>query len=218
MSMQNTTPGKRPAQTGMKPSGSIKRDINLMPANETSEKLARNGTIALAVFVGLLIAAYFAIVMPSITLKALQDKAANAQNQAKQLESAETQFNDKTAQLKVLRQVVAFLENADSAYREPQDINAELERACPQGIMLTGFTMNATGMTIDGFADSDTTVAQFIVNLKTAFPQFESATLAFTKQATDTENKQWIRQFELTVPEPAPLPTATATTEGGAAK
>jgi Tfp pilus assembly protein PilN len=218
MSMQNTNPGKRPAQPAAKSSGSIKRDINLMPANETSEKIARNGTIALAVFIGLLIAAYFAIAMPWMTLKALQSKAENAQNEVKQLESAETEFNAKVAQLKVVQQVVAFLENTDSAYREPRDINVELERACPKGIMLTGFTMNTTGMTIDGFADSDTTVAQFIVNLKTAFPQFEPAMLAYTKQATDTEGKQWIRQFELTVPESAPLPAATATTEGGAVK
>ena len=80
--LQNpNTISRRGAAAARRVPGNLKRDINLLPANENSEKIAHWGTLALAVLMGALLLTYFAILLPGSHLSDLQNQADSLDSQ-----------------------------------------------------------------------------------------------------------------------------------------
>lgn len=200
----------------VKMTGALKRDINLMPANESSAKLARRGAVALGVFVGLLIVAYFAILTPALALKALQEQTAAAENRAALLQSVQADSLAKQAERDKKAQILAYVSGMTTEYAPPSDIMAKLERACPGAIVLTSFNLDVSGMTIDGYAGNDKEVAEFLVNLGAAFPQYAEVALVYTKDAAQDARTAMKRQFQVSakIAAPSATPAETAAPAG----
>jgi Tfp pilus assembly protein PilN len=216
MSMQTQPSPEKRAQAAARKTGALKRDINLLPANELSSKMARRGTIALGVVVALLVAAYFAILTPALALQSLQDQAAAAENQAALLQPAEADALAKQAERDKKTQILAYV-NDTAGYRHPADIMAELERACPNTILLSSFNLDASGMTIGGFAGNDGEIVEFMVNLRAAFPQYDAISLVSAKDAEEDSKIGMKRQFEVAAkPALTEAPMDTAAPAGDA--
>lgn len=217
-----TTSGKTPLKPFKPAPGNVKRDINLLPANENAEKMTRNLAIGLGVLISLLLLAYFAIIMPSMILSGLQSKADSAQNQIKLMAGADKDFNDRVAQRDELKQMIDSLNSSVKDYLQPADLFDNLSRTCPDSITLTAVTQADDGLLLDGQATNDGEVAQFIVNLRT-IQNFDRVVLVNVKDAENSQITAKSRVFEIKclLPVPAasasPLPEPSAT-QGGAAK
>lgn len=215
--------GKKSARPS-KRAASLKRDINLLPANEYSEKIARTGTTVLAVVVGALLLAYFTIVMPTMQLNDLKSNATTAENQVAGLQQADQEFNDLVSQRNTLKQTIDSLKKSEQEYLQPADVMKQLSQACPDNITLTAVTLNGAGMTIDGRAESDKDIAQFIVNLKT-IPEYQQISLASVQEDSVNTNVSQKRLFEVKAglppaesPDAAATAAPAATTKGGDGK
>jgi Tfp pilus assembly protein PilN len=202
----------------------LKRDINLLPANEYSEKIARTGTTILAVFISVLLLAYFAIVMPTLKLNDLQAEALGAQNQLASVQTAAGEFDSLISQRNSLQQMIDSLSQSEKAYLQPADVMAQLSQACPNSISLTSITLNGSGMTIAGRALSDRDIAQFIVNLK-SIPEFKQIALMSVREDVETAGTMQNHVFEVNAglpPTESPAPAASAapadSTKGGDGK
>lgn len=224
--MQNPTPstGKTVSRKAM-PTGAIKRDINLMPVNANSERIARSGTVVLFVLLGLLALAAVVIYLPLTQLNALQDKANAADNEVLSKAAVEMEFNNTIAQRNSLLDMLTNLENIKTSALHPSDIVDMLSVACPESITLTNIMITNGELTVSGKAPSDTDIAQFIVNLRTQ-PKTFGASLVGVKQDPDNAATQR-RLFDITVrlvPMPTPAPTVdpaatpAPTAEGGDGK
>ncbi len=209
--MQNPMPSteKTTVKTA-RPSGALKRDVNLLPVNENSERMARQGTVALFVLLGVLALATVAVYLPSTWLGSLQNKASAAENQAASLAHVETEFAEVVAQRKSLLEMVSNLEGITGSGLHPASINSMLSIACPEKITLTAYTLSNGELSVTGIAANDTDVAQFLVNLR-AQPNTYGTSLV-----SDVENPDpgavLPRLFTVTVRlTPALAPTAEAT-------
>jgi hypothetical protein len=218
---QNThTTRRRGAAKPRKAFGDLKRDINLLPANENSEKLARIGTIVLAVFMGLLLLSYFAIIMPSTQLKAAQDRADGLSAQATAKAGASAQFDARIAQRNAKQNMINTLSKAEEDYNQPADLQDLISRACPDSITIYSLVFSDAGAAIQGQAPDDRAVAQFIVNLKT-IPAYQDVELSSVQGSNTSQDPAQMRLFEIIAAyppaaTPTPAPTPAATQEGGA--
>ncbi len=213
------SPEKAPPHV-YRPQGPLKRDINLMPANEASAKTGKRVLIALCILAALLAAGYFGILMPSLALKALEGLAAGAESQVAELAGVEADSMAKLTERDKKAQILAVLTDAGAGAPEPADIMAELKRACPEGVTLKAFTQDATGISVTGYAGNDAEVAELLVNMKKAFPQYPAVTLIYTRDAEVDEKAGWSREFQADARIQA-VPEATATdgaAEGGDAQ
>lgn len=209
--MQNPMPStEKTAMKNARPLGALKRDINLLPVNENSERIARQGTVALFVLLGVLALAAVAVYLPSTWLSSLQDKANAAENQAAALAHVETEFTEAVAQRNSLQEMVSSLEGIADSGLHPASINRMLSVACPAKITLTGCTLTNGELAITGNAATDTDIAQFLVNLRTQ-PNTYGASLVSSAENTDL-GAALPRNFTLTVRmTPVLTPTAEAT-------
>jgi hypothetical protein len=211
---------RKSAAKPRKATGDLKRDINLLPANENSEKVARIGTIALAVFMGLLLLSYFAIILPGTQLKAAQDRADGLSAQATAKAGASAQFSARIAQRNAKQSTLETLNNAKKAYNQPSDLQDLISRACPNSITIYSLVFSDAGATIQGQAPDDREVAQFIANLKTT-TAFGGVELSSDQESNASLDPAQKRLFEITAAyppaaTPTPAPTPAATQEGGA--
>lgn len=220
MSMLTPQPTeKAPAPRAYRPQGPLKRDINLMPANESSAKAGKRAIIALCILAAVLAAGYFGILMPSLALKALEGLAANAENRVTELAGAEADSMAKLSERDRKAQILEALTGAGASASQPADIMAELSRARPGGITLTAFTLDATGISVTGYAGDDAEVAELLVNMKKAFPQYPNVTLVYAKDAEAGAKAGRNREFQADArAQAAPQATAEpgATEEGDA--
>lgn len=214
------SPEKAPAPHVYKPQGPLKRDINLMPANESSAKAGKRALIALGILIVVLAVGYFGILMPSLALKALEGLAADAESQVAGLADAEADSMAKLSERDKKAQILAALTDAGAGAPQPADIMAELKRACPEGVTLKVFTQDATGISVTGYAGNDAEVAELLVNIKKAFPQFPSVTLIYAKDAEEGAKAGWNREFQADarVQAAAQATAEPAATEGGDAQ
>jgi type IV pilus assembly protein PilN len=221
--MPTPIPGKVPAKQYRPATGNLKRDINLLPANENSEKMARNVAIIVGVAVGLAILYVVAILLPSMKLNAIKGMANSAQNQIAALSGADNDFSDSVAQRNALKEMIDSLNLSSKDYKQPADLFEKLSSICPGSITLTAVTQDGDGLTLEGRAPSDADVAQFIVNLGT-ITGFDRVVLASVGKNTDDPKSSQTRAFVVKCMLPAatasPLPTSapTATEQGGAGK
>lgn len=202
------TPGRQTARAARP--ASLKRDINLLPANENSEKIAKRGTIALAVFMGLLLLSYFIIYLPLNHVKDLQDNAASVESQVAMLKAQEPEINSLVDQRNALKEMLDGLTSLGKTNVQPADILAMLEINCPDTITLVSMTKNNEGLAITGAAASDADIAQFIENLKTV-PELHGVALVRVQDIEENVKSGLKRQFELVAGLPASVdPAATA--------
>jgi type IV pilus assembly protein PilN len=189
-----------------KASGSIKRDINLLPANENSQKIARTGTVVLAVFVGAALLSYFVIFMPLMQLQDLQASANNASNQVAQYQKYDAEFTKLIAQRNLINDMLKNLDTSEKGYLQPADMFSKLSQACPDDMVLLAVEQSETGLIIGGQAGSDDEIAQFIVNLKSlsVFQQIELVSVV--QDTKDNTNLKRVFQLKALLP-----PAATAT-------
>ncbi len=217
--MQNPMPStEKSAVKTTRPSGALKRDINLLPVNENSERVARQGTMALFVLLGVLALAAVAVYLPSTWLSSLQNKANAAENQAAALTHVETEFTEVVAQRNSLQEMVSSIEGITGSGLHPASINSMLSIACPDKITLIAYTLANGELSVTGIAATDSDVAQFLVNLR-AQPNTYGASLASAVENPDP-GATLPRLFTLTVrlvPALAPTaePTQAPATQGG---
>lgn len=221
--MLTTSSGKAPAKPYRPAAGNLKRDINLLPANESSERAARAGTIALGILLGLVVLYFLAVFWPQTVLNGLKSVAGNAENQVALKSGVNKEFNDLAAQRNALQGMVDSLSQSGKGYPEPADLLDDLNGTCPDSITLTHITEDASGITLQGDAADDDAVAQFIVNLST-IPTFDKVALASVEENKDDAKSAKPRAFEIKclLPEaqasPSPQPAPTQASEGGAGK
>jgi Tfp pilus assembly protein PilN len=187
----------------------LKRDINLLPANESTVKLAHWGTIALAVLVGALMLAYFAILLPGSHLTDLQNKVTSLDNQAAMKAGVNAQFDASAAKRKELQGIRDALDKSDKEYIQPADMFAQLTKACPDSITVLSVTIDNAGATIIGRAPDDKEIAQFIENLKT-IPAFQN--VGFTIVQEDYSMGGTVQQKRVFGIKAEYLPAATPST------
>jgi Tfp pilus assembly protein PilN len=212
---------KKTAASYYKPAGSLKRDINLLPANENTQKAARIGTFALFICLGAALLALIVIIMPQMQLnsKANQANALSAQATSKARLSGK--YDAALANKKQIQGILDSLSNSGKDQTIPADLMAQVSDACPDGILLTSVTFNAQGAQIEGLAPGDGAIAQFIVNLKT-IPVYQYVGLNAVLDYKKSDAPAYKRSFKLEAdyppapsPSPTPQPTPTATQEGG---
>lgn len=216
--VRSNTPVRRQA-------GAVKRDINLLPADEASQKRARRGLIALACIIGVLLLAYVGIVLPSLSLRGLQALADGKAADAAALQGADKEFNSLVEQRNSLSQTLKSMEAFGKEYRPAADAIKEIGDACPGSVTLLAVTLSQEGAAIRGRAPDEKDVAQFIVNLS-ALPEYASVELVSTGADTG-ESAAKSLTFELNAklpqsapasPSPQPEPTPASDGKGGDGK
>lgn len=207
-----------------KATGGLKRDINLMPANESSEKIARIGTYALGFVVGAALLAYFAVFVPSSHLSDVQEQANIADQQIQEKQASSAQFDTDVALRDKLQGTLDALSGPGEAGLQPSDLLAEISSACPDAVTVTSFELSGDGATIDGLAPDDGQVAQFIDNLK-SMGVYQAVGLADSQNYESQDKPAFTRKFEIAAlyapvatPTPLPTPSPTATQKGGDGK
>lgn len=210
---------------GMAPSGkntgNLKRDINLLPKNENSAKMARMGLIALAAAVCVAALAYAAILLPNSQLKEKQDTAAGLSAQASAKAESSAQFDSRVVECDALKTTLDTLEASKSILR-PADLTALISKACPDSITVLSITLSGAGAAIDGRAPDDRAVAQFIENLKAINLYQGGVELSSVQDYGGAEGAVKMRFFQIAaaylpaaVPTPQPTAAPAAAQEGG---
>jgi Tfp pilus assembly protein PilN len=204
----------RAGKTRRNVAGNLKRDINLLPANENSEKAARIGTIVLGIAIGCVLFALVAIMLPASKLRDRQARADAAFEQAKARAAESAQFDDRVGERNRLKSMLDTL-NAYSGTEQPADLMDLISRACPDGITLLSVSLTGTGAMIDGRAPDDTAVAQFIDNLK-AMQVYSLVELSGVQADDKIEGASQKRAFVIMAEyPPAEAPAQTDAQKGG---
>lgn len=200
----------------------LKRDINLIPANENTEKMGRIGAYAILAIIIVALLIVVAIVIPGLRLKDRQIKADSMEQQVKEKEAAGMQFDRDVRKRNALQNTIDILSGSGLKDTPPADLLAQISAACPDSITLTSFTLSSeTGATIDGFAPNDAAIAQFIDNLKT-IPNYQDVVLFNVQDNDKDDNFKKKRMFEIkaecppaATASPKLLPAPTSTQQGG---
>jgi Tfp pilus assembly protein PilN len=215
MSNMNPAPRRGAPQHG-RSHGNLRRDINLLPVNEGTEKAARWGSLILYVVLGAALFFGLAMWLPTIRLNDLKSQADNAEAQVEALQSAGAQFNGRVSERNAIQGVLSDLEKSGSDL-SMADIMDQISQACPDSVTLYSVKISETGANIAGRAPDDRTVAQFIDNLKT-IPAYETVRLSSVNDVIDAGDEIQTRAFEISAeyPPPAtPTPQPTATPAAG---
>lgn len=214
-------PPNRTAPGYYRQAGSLKRDINLLPANEGSQKAARIGMFALLICLGAALLALIVIIMPQMQLNTRKDQADALSAQATAKARLSGKYDTALSNKKQIQGILDSLNNSGTDQKIPADLMAQISDACPDGILLTSVTFSAQGAAIEGLAPDDGTVAQFIANLET-IPVYQYVGLNAVQDYKKSDAPAYKRAFKLEAdfppapsPSPTPLPTPTATQEGG---
>lgn len=210
----NMNPAPRGGSRG-RPHGNLRRDINLLPANEGSEKAARLGTVILFTLLGAALFFVVAIWLPKTRLNALNSRADAAEAQVRALQSSGAQFSGRVSERNALLEMLESLEKSGSD-KGAYDLMDQISLACPDGITLHSVKLSPAGADIAGLASDDRLVAQFISNLQ-AIPAYRTVRLSGANDAGSAGGGVQSRSFSIVAESPpaAPAPQATPTPADG---
>ncbi len=160
----------------------MKRDLNLIPKAESQSSINKFFLPVLLIVVLYAATAYLAITIPKQRLQVKEDEYALLQQKVAELEYVESEYQllrEQLSEIESKKQTVLRTMHSDNDSINLLNI---VEQACPEEILLTDMIITSDGLTIEGTAQNDSLVAQFIVNLR-ANELFSNSNISLTEPA-----------------------------------
>lgn len=167
-----------------------KRDINIMPEEQKQQKSNLAATIIFYIIAIGIIISVAGVYMPNAYLKSKIDEKNQLAQEEQRLAEKVSEFDQLQAKSIYLSGKKRAFETLDEGYIRAISIFEEFEKALPRSVTITRFTVNQTQISIEGFAPTNTDIAQLYINLLNS-KYFKSVVLNTISTEEETETKHF---------------------------
>lgn len=144
----------------------MKRDLNLMVKRQSDAKTAKS-ILYLLLFLAILAALYFAATtIPGIIKTNALNQKANLEQQLSALSSTKEKFEAGTQEKKRLLDSVSLVNELEANKKDVPALLDFVEKSCPPNVMLAALRFGPDEMELDGFAETDIELSQFLLGLR----------------------------------------------------
>ena len=144
----------------------MKKDLNLIPRAQSQSSVNKYILPVVLIVVLYAATAYLAITIPQQRLQAKEDSYAALKQKIADLAYVEAEYlelRQKLAEVEAKKQTIL-----QTMHSEKDSINilSLVEQACPEDVLLTNVIIASDGVFIIGESETDSLVAEFMVNLR----------------------------------------------------
>lgn len=144
----------------------MKRDLNLIPKAENQSSVNKFILPVLLMVVLYAATAYLAITIPNQQLQEKENEYAVLQQKVDSLQYVESEYQQIRSQLSEIESKKQTILRTEHSDKDPINLLAIIEQACPEDITLTNISITTDGITINGTSSTDSLIAEFMVNLR----------------------------------------------------